>query len=147
MKMLLRKVITQPLKTFWVYESDISYTLFFIFINNKINKIMKQFLIALGIVLFVVFASVASANAEEKYQREGNNFVVTQTIHQSTDIQTVYTYTVKDVVYPIWITKNGRCYVVRLSKNGNQYKQYLDKDICLQICKEMNIEYKENTQQ
>lgn len=108
---------------------------------------MKQFLIALGIVLFVVFASVASANAEEKYQREGNNFVVTQTIHQSTDIQTVYTYTVKDVVYPIWITKNGRCYVVRLSKNGNQYKQYLDKDICLQICKEMNIEYKENTQQ
>lgn len=107
---------------------------------------MKQFFIALGIVLFVIIAAVASASAQEKYQRDGNNFVATQTVHQSTDIQTVYTYTVKDIVYPIWITKNGRCYIVRISKNGNQYKQYLEKDICLQICREMNIEYKESAQ-
>lgn len=101
---------------------------------------MKELIISLIAVLFVIGVAVASA---QEVKREGNNFTVEKTIQQSSDIQTQYTFTIKDNVYPIWITKNGRCYIIRTSKNGNQYKQYLNKDICLQICKEMNIEYKE----
>lgn len=101
---------------------------------------MKEFIIALITVLFVIGIAVVSA---QEVKREGNNFTVEQTIQQSSDVQTQYTFTIKDNIYPIWITKNGRCYIIRTSRNGNQYKQYLNKDICLQICKEMNIEYKE----
>ena len=101
---------------------------------------MKELVIALITVVLVIGVAIASA---QEVKREGNNFTVEQTIQQSSDVQTQYTFTIKDNVYPIWITKNGRCYIVRTSKNGNQYKQYLNKDICLQICQEMNIEYKE----
>lgn len=101
---------------------------------------MKEFIISLIAVLFVIGVAVASA---QEVKREGNNFTVEKTIQQSSDIQTQYTFTIKDNVYPIWITKNGRCYIIRTSKNGNQYKQYLNKEICLQICQEMKIEYKE----
>ena len=101
---------------------------------------MKTFLTILAIALTIAFVQTVSA---QEVKREGNNFTVEKTIQQSSDVQTQYTFTIKDNVYPIWITKNGRCYIIRTSKNGNQYKQYLNKDICLQICKEMNIEYKE----
>ena len=101
---------------------------------------MKSFLFALIAALFMCAISYAQ---ESNYKREGTNFTQVQTLKSSTDIQTVYTYQIKDDVYPIWITKNGRCYIIRTSKNGNQYKQYLSKDICLQICKELGIEYKE----
>ena len=97
-------------------------------------------------IIFLLVAIIATmfvcANAQE-VKRDGDNFTVEKVLHQSSDVQTKYTFTVKDVAYPIWITKNGRCYIVRTSKNGKQYKQYLAKDICLEICKELNVEYKE----
>ena len=101
---------------------------------------MKELIISLITVLFVIGIAVASA---QEVKREDNNFTVEKTIQQSSDIQTQYTFTIKDNIYPIWITRNGRCYIIRVSKNGNHYKQYLNKDICLQICQEMNIGYKE----
>ena len=100
---------------------------------------MKKIIVLLVVMIATMFVC---ANAQE-VKRDGDNFTVEKILHQSSDVQTKYTFTVKDVVYPIWITKNGRCYIVRTSKNGKQYKQYLAKDICLEICKELNIEYKE----
>lgn len=95
------------------------------------------------VILVAIFATMfICANAQE-VKRDGDNFTVEKVLHQSSDVQTKYTFTVNDVVYPIWITKNGRCYIVRTSKNGKQYKQYLAKEICLEICKELNVEYKE----
>ena len=101
---------------------------------------MKNFLSILALVIAITFVQIVSA---QEVKREGNNFTVEKTIQQSSDVQTQYTFTIKDNVYPIWITKNGRCYIIRTSKNGKQYKQYLNKEICLQICQEMNVEYKE----
>ena len=101
---------------------------------------MKSFLFA---VIAMIFMSAITYAQESNYKREGTNFTQVQPLKSSTDVQTMYTYTVKDTVYPIWITKNGRCYIIRTSKNGNQYKQYLNKEICLQICQELGIEYKE----
>ncbi len=98
---------------------------------------------ALITLLFCVGIAIVCAENNNTYERNGNNFTKIVTIQQSTDVQTVYTYTIKDTSYPIWITKNGRCYIIRISKNGNEYKQYLEESISREIAKEMNIEYKE----
>ena len=100
---------------------------------------MKKIIVLLVAIIATMFIC---ANAQE-VKRDGDNFTVEKVLHQSSDVQTKYTFTVNDIVYPIWITKNGRCYIVRTSKNGKQYKQYLAKEICLEICKELNVEYKE----
>lgn len=99
---------------------------------------MKKILFALALIICAI---TISAN-DVPYVREGTNFTKVQTLQQSTDTKTVYTYTIKDTAYPIWITKNGRCYIVRTSKNGNEYKQYLEENISREICNELNIEYK-----
>lgn len=100
---------------------------------------MKK-IFSLLLLLCLIIAVPAKA---EEVKRDGNNFTVTKTITNSQDVKTVYTYTIKDTVYPIYITKNGRCYIIRTSKNGNEYRQYLSKEISLEICKELNTEYKE----
>jgi len=91
----------------------------------------------------LAIASICTINAQE-VTREGKNFTQVQTVKQSSDKKTEYTYTIKDKTYPVYITKNGRCYVIRTSKNGNDYKQYLDEQVARQICKELGVEYKES---
>lgn len=104
---------------------------------------MKKFIL----FILVALLSYAIYAQTPTYTREGNNFTKAQQISQSQDTLTSYTYTIKEVSYPIWITKNGRCYIIRTSKKtGNEYKQYLPKEICLEICQALNIEYKENIQ-
>lgn len=110
--------------------------------EEKGNKDTMLFLIVLFFV--VLICCIFSAKAfGQTVQREGNNFICVSQTNQMQDILTAYTYTIKEAIYPIWITPNGRCYIIRTSKNGNQYKQYLNKEICLHICKELNVEYKE----
>ena len=61
----------------------------------------------------------------------------------TTKIQTEFTYTIKDIIYPIFVSKTGACYIKRISKKtGNIYKQYLCEEISKEICKELNINYK-----
>ena len=43
--------------------------------------------------------------------------------------------------YPIYIGASGACYVVRVSKNGNEYKQYLGEEISRDICLKMGVAY------
>ena len=43
--------------------------------------------------------------------------------------------------YPIYIGTSGACYVVRVSKNGNEYKQYLGEEISRDICLKMGVAY------
>ena len=100
---------------------------------------MKNFFIALALLA----TAISFAQEPHKYTREGTTFTQTQTVKSSSDTETAYTYVIKETSYNIWITKNGRCYIIKTSKNGNQYKQYLDKEICLAICQELGIEYKE----
>lgn len=104
---------------------------------------MKRFLLTAVAALFVA-AAISAQTADSTYVRNGNDFTKVVQVHKSTDTQTVYTFTIKDTSYPIWITKNGRCYILRMSKNGNQYKQYLEESIARQVCAELSIEYKEN---
>lgn len=98
---------------------------------------MKKYFVIAAMLLCGICANAQSVN------REGNNFIQVQTVKQSSDKETVYTYTIKDNTYPIYITKNGRCYIIRVSKNGNEYKQYLPEEVSRQICTEMGITYVE----
>lgn len=47
--------------------------------------------------------------------------------------------------YPIYISSNGSCFVIKTSFKtlGKEYKNYLDPEISKQICKNYGVEYKE----
>lgn len=104
---------------------------------------MKK-IFALMAALCVAISISASTADTTQFVRNGNNFTKTYTVQSSKDTETEYTYTIGETVYPIWITKNGRCYVIRTSSKSNkQYRQYICKEVCLQICSELGIEYVE----
>lgn len=86
----------------------------------------------------------AESNDSTQFVREGKNFTKTYTVRANKDTQTEFTYTIKGGIYNIWITPNGRCYIIRVSKNGNEYKQYVCEEIARQICAELGVEYKES---
>jgi len=102
-------------------------------------------------ILFIIAAIVGSicVNAQttvtndSSIVRNDNTFTQVKKQKSATDTQTSFMYEIKDTVYPIWITKNGRCYIIRTSKkSGENYKQYLCEEVARQICKELNVEYK-----
>lgn len=95
-----------------------------------------KYIIALLVALSMSVASYADV------VRDGDNFKVEKTASVNQDTQTKYTWEDKEGnKYPIFITKKGACYVVRVSKkSGKEYKQYLPKDIQETIKKELNIQ-------
>lgn len=95
---------------------------------------------AIFIIALVLFSAYASA---QTYQRVGNDFRVEKTIKSDT-LRTQFTYTSGNKSYPIIINKaSGRCYINKISsKTGKYYKYYLSEEICREVCKETNIEYK-----
>lgn len=70
--------------------------------------------------------------------RNGDTFKV-ETTSVNKDTKTKYTWEDKEGnKYPIYITKKGACYVLRVSKKtGKEYKYYLPKDIQETIKKEL----------
>lgn len=91
-------------------------------------------------IILCVLLALFGITGNAKVKREGNNFKVEQT-SKASDTQTKYTWEDKDGnKYPIYITKRGACYVLRTSKKtGKEYKQYLPKEIQLQIAKELGV--------
>ena len=65
----------------------------------------------------------------QNVQREGNTFVQQkkQQKRQSTPpTLTSYKYKATDgKEYPIYLSPNGKAFIIRTSKKGNQYRQYL----------------------
>ena len=86
--------------------------------------IMKKFL-ALVALAFMVGAPIFAQDVK----REGNTFVQVQSdkVSLKNDTKTQYTYKDKDgKEYPIYLSKNGKAFIVRVSKkSGKEYKQYL----------------------
>lgn len=96
-------------------------------------------------ILIAFLTLLCSSLYSQEIRREGNNFTETKTVYTKSDtVRTVYTYTVGNISFPIFINRNsGRCFILRKSeKTGNKYREYLDKRICIAICDEMGIEYK-----
>lgn len=104
---------------------------------------MKPIFITLLWVLVVMFCISLDAKAQS-YERKGNNFEQISTRNTSSTVtKTVYTWTdSKGNKYPIFVTKNGRCFVNKVSsKTGKEYKYYLEENISKEVCKEMGIVY------
>ena len=105
---------------------------------------MKE--IALKVILVLALALCAYAGASaQNYVREGNTFISStgERVKQE-DTKTKFTWKdSKGKEYPIYISKSGSCYVIRVSSNTDkEYKSYLGAEISQQICDELNIEYK-----
>lgn len=106
---------------------------------------MKKLFFLAAFVLIGTFAAVAQNPTSVDYERQGKTFVQkTDSAKGSSDVPTGYVWKdSKGAERQIHITKNGRCYVWTTSKKGNDYKKYLQKEICLEICNELGVEYKE----
>lgn len=90
--------------------------------------------------LFIILTLSISSIAEIK--REGNIFSIEQTSSKANDIKTELIWKDKEGNrYPIFITKKGACYVLKVSKKtGKEYKYYLPKEVQEVIKKELNIQ-------
>lgn len=102
---------------------------------------MKQILLTLLTCILSLNLNT-NLNAQD-YKKEENQY--SKEITESVNNITPFTFKDKDgKIYPIYISKNGRCYIYRISKKtGNEYKYYLGEEISRDICKELGIEYKE----
>lgn len=98
---------------------------------------MKKFL-ALVALAFMVGAPIFAQDVK----REGNTFVQVQSdkVSLKSDTKTQYTYKSKDgKEYPIYLSRNGKAFIVRVSKkSGKEYKQYLP-----QVTKQLSKEDKQ----
>lgn len=96
------------------------------------------------IVLFMLMI-IGMYDADAQVTREGNTFVAEQTSSSSSNTKTEYTYVDTDgKEYPVYISKNGRCFIYRVSKKTNKpYKKYLPEEVSRTICEELGREYKE----
>jgi hypothetical protein len=75
-----------------------------------------------------LFLASSLAFSQTKVLRDSSgNFVAATAQKKATaDKQTGQTFTTsKGETFPIYVSVNGKFYVIRTSKNGNEYKQYL----------------------
>ena len=89
-------------------------------------------------LLVALSMSVASYAGVVRY---GDTFSV-ETTSVNQDTKTKYTWQDKDGnIYPIYISKKGACYVIKISKKTDkEYKYYLPKDVQEAIRKELIIQ-------
>lgn len=105
------------------------------------------------IIFSVLFTALLCASYSQSFNKTtGDNNVIVYSLKSNTSasniLKTEYVFKDKnDIGYNIFInTSTGRCFILKVSsKTGKEYKYYLPKDICLDICKSLGIEYKENT--
>lgn len=93
-------------------------------------------------IITLLVALLIGATSYSEVVRDGDTFKVEKTTSVNQDTKTKYTWEDKEGnKYPIYITKKGACYVIRVSKKtGKEYKYYLPKEVQEQIKKELNIQ-------
>lgn len=102
---------------------------------------MKKFII---ILLAIILGVVANAQTSEvTFKKEGTTYSSNSTRGTSVEKKTGFTWKdSKGVEYPIYMSSTGSCYVKRVSqKTGNEYKQYLGKEISADICRQLGVKY------
>lgn len=99
---------------------------------------MKKFII----VALIAICAFAHQGFSQNYTKNGNTYTQSSSTRTSSEEKTQFTWKdSKKVEYPIYISKNGRCYIKRVSKNGNEYKMYLSEELSRDICKQLKREY------
>lgn len=88
---------------------------------------MKQLKLTSFFICLFIMALVVSANSQTVRKDVNGNYVAVKAASDSaTSTNTGKTFTdAKGNVYPVMMSKNGKLFVIRTSKAGTQYKQYL----------------------
>lgn len=95
------------------------------------------------LIVITMMCALNNSICAQSYTVNGNSYSTIKTSKSSTEVQTPYTFNVKGVEYPIFLSANGCAYIKRISqKSGQEYRQYLGADISRDICSKMKIEYK-----
>lgn len=97
------------------------------------------------IILLGVLSLIGIKLYAQSYKKEGNNFIQqAKTKSRQQPKETPFTFTDnKGRQYVIYITSNGACFILKTSRNtGKDYRYYLDTDICKEVSKAMDVEYK-----
>ncbi|MEE3485696.1 MAG: hypothetical protein VZQ98_15425 [Bacteroidales bacterium] len=85
--------------------------------------------ILVGLVFVFLLAYWCNKAEAQSVVRQGNVFVQDTSSHKiakDNPTLTKYFYVASDgTKYPIYMSANGKCFIIRTSKNGKQYKQYL----------------------
>lgn len=83
---------------------------------------MKKIIVLAAFLALYFWASSQTVQKDS----QGNYIAVkaTESSEKAKDTGKTYTDT-KGNVYPVYVSKNGKLFVIRTSKTGNQYKQYL----------------------
>lgn len=81
-------------------------------------------------ILYIILCSICLSRAQaQKVTRVGKIFVQDSTSHkfkkQSVTLTKYYYMTTDGTKYPIYMSQSGKCFIIRKSKNGREYKQYL----------------------
>lgn len=98
-------------------------------------------------ILLVMMALMCclTVSAQHPYTRSGDTFTaMTKAKEKVEPTKTKYFYTDSHGdKYPIFMSSTGSCFINKVSsKTGKEYRMYLGKDISMEICKEMGVEYK-----
>lgn len=76
-------------------------------------------------VLLFLFAATSTQAQSIKRDAQGN-YIAMRATRDTTLKATGHTFTdAKGKVYPVYISKNGKLFINRISAKGNKYKQYL----------------------
>ena len=97
------------------------------------------------LLIMLVLLCVGLTSNAQSYTREGNTFISSKGERVKAEpIKTKFTWKdSKGKEYPIYISSNGSCFIIKVSKNtGDTYRNYLGPEISQQICKELGIDYK-----
>ena len=80
-----------------------------------------------AILFFSLLVAAATVTAQNVTRDASGNFHQVKKEAADSSRKTGNTYTTeKGEVFPVYVSKNGKFFIIRTSKNtGNQYKQYL----------------------
>ena len=99
------------------------------------------------LISFVLMVLLSVTSFAQKFNAETKTFSRENTVKTSATM-TEYSWEESDSIYPIYVTKNGRTYINKVSKkSGKVYKKYLPEDVSRQLCEVLNIIYVEPKKQ
>lgn len=97
------------------------------------------------IVCLLMLIGFTISYADGKLTVKGNTYTSsTGRVNNLSPITTGCTWVdSKGVSYPIFMSANGSCYIIKVSKKtGKEYKNYLGAEVSQDICKKLSKEYK-----
>lgn len=98
------------------------------------------------ILLLIMALTCCISISAQSYSRSGDTFTaMAKAKEKSEPIKTKYFYTDSHGdKYPIFMSAStGSCFINKVSsKTGKEYRMYLGKEISMEICRELGVEYK-----